>query len=62
VANKFDISPDEDMLNNLREIQTKNQLAPSESLSKSNLDFNTEIGTGKTLWVFYNFFREGVSF
>jgi type III restriction enzyme len=49
VANKFDISAD-DILNNLRNIQTKNQLAPSETLSKSTMDFNIEMetGTGKT--------------
>ena len=50
VANKFDISPDEDILNNLRKIQTENQLAPSENLSSSTMDFNIEMetGTGKT--------------
>ncbi|MDR3291738.1 MAG: DEAD/DEAH box helicase family protein [Methanobrevibacter sp.] len=50
VANKFDISSNEDILNNLRKIQTNNQLAPSESLSASTMDFNIEMetGTGKT--------------
>ncbi|KZX10150.1 type III restriction-modification system endonuclease [Methanobrevibacter curvatus] len=50
VANKLDISPDEDILNNLRDIQSKNQLPPSENLSSSTMDFNIEMetGTGKT--------------
>lgn len=50
VANKFDISPDEDILKNLRKIQTDNQLPPSETLSSSTMDFNIEMetGTGKT--------------
>ncbi|MDR0911754.1 MAG: DEAD/DEAH box helicase family protein, partial [Methanobrevibacter sp.] len=49
IANKYDISSD-DILENLRAIQVSNSLAPSESLSASNMDFNIEMetGTGKT--------------
>jgi len=50
VANKFDISAEEDILNNLQKVQIRNSLAPSDKLTDSTLDFNIEMetGTGKT--------------
>lgn len=49
VGNKLEIS-EEDILKNLRKVQSYHKLAPSESLSKNHLDFNIEMetGTGKT--------------
>jgi type III restriction enzyme len=47
VGNKIDIS-NEDILGNLRKIQTNNRLAPSESLNFLDFNIEMETGTGKT--------------
>lgn len=47
VSNKIDISH-EDILKNIRSVQTRNRLAPSESLSSLDFNIEMETGTGKT--------------
>lgn len=49
IGNRLEIS-EEDILENLKTVQLKNYLAPSETLSPTNLNFNIEMetGTGKT--------------
>jgi type III restriction enzyme len=47
VSNKVDIS-DEDILKNLRNVQTINRLAPTESLNSLDFNIEMETGTGKT--------------
>jgi type III restriction enzyme len=47
VSNKMDISKD-DILKNLREVQTRNRLAPTESLNSLDFNIEMETGTGKT--------------
>ena len=49
IGNRLEIS-DDDILENLKKVQLKNFLAPSETLSPNNLNFDIEMetGTGKT--------------
>lgn len=47
IGNKIDISH-EDILENLRKIQSYHKLAPSESLSSLDFNIEMETGTGKT--------------
>ena len=47
IGNKIDISY-EDILENLRKIQSYHKLAPSESLSSLDFNIEMETGTGKT--------------
>jgi type III restriction enzyme len=47
VGNKIDISND-DILTNLKKIQTNNRLAPNESLKSLDFNIEMETGTGKT--------------
>ena len=47
VGNKIDIS-NEDILDNLRNIQSYHKLAPSESLNSLDFNIEMETGTGKT--------------
>ncbi|MDL2246997.1 DEAD/DEAH box helicase family protein [Methanobrevibacter sp. OttesenSCG-928-K11] len=47
VANRLDIS-NEDILENLRKIQVKNRISPSEVLKSRDFNIEMETGTGKT--------------
>jgi type III restriction enzyme len=47
VSNKMDIS-NEDILKNLRDVQTRNSIAPSDSLNSLDFNIEMETGTGKT--------------
>ena len=47
IGNKLQILPDE-LLTNLREVQLRNGLAPSDKLESNDFTIEMETGTGKT--------------